>query len=286
MLVPMRRSWVGVVLGLGSFSNAYAQSPPDANAPPASSVPAATPPAKEEPQHERKSYSQWGIGPAYAAVYPQAGSLSAASDGLGVALEFARMKPVSEHADVSFRFAWGLTTWDRFQRWSGTAYDMGAWTTEAYRDVYGWMGKRKSSDPHGQTDESKNSDPTQTFRIMGGSIAMVFLVLGYVASGFTYAASVVAPTTWMEIDLAGNYNLGSKNFDPYLKGGIGALAFIHPKHGTLVGGIGPHFGAGFRVGSFLHVGANATWSPPPFHGEARDGRSHLLVGSLTFGTQN
>jgi hypothetical protein len=206
-----------------------------------------------------------------------------------VALEFARMKPVSERADVSFRFAWGLTAWDRFRRWSGAAYDIGAWTTEAYRDVYGWMSKRSAeggtSHGSGGTDEKKKSDPTQVFRLAGGSIAMVFLALGYVVSGFTYAASVVAPTTWMEIDVAGNYNFGDRVFNPYLKGGLGMVAFVHPGHGTLVGGVGPHLGGGFRVGSFLHLGLSATWSPPSLHGEARSGRSHLLVGSFTVGTQ-
>jgi hypothetical protein len=274
----MRGAWVGILLVLGVPSLAHAEPVPEA--------PAAQPPATPP---ERKSYSQWGIGPAYAAVYPGAGSQSAAASGLGVALEFARMKPVSERADVSFRFAWGLTAWDRFRRWSGAAYDIGAWTTEAYRDVYGWMGKRSSADdaPHGDGDaDGKKSDPTQVFRIAGGSIAMVFLALGYVASGFTYAASVIAPTTWMEIDVAGNYNLGDKTFNPYLKGGLGMMAFLHPEHGTLVGGVGPHFGGGLRVGSFLHLGLSATWSPPPLHGEARSGRSHLLVGSFTVGTQH
>jgi hypothetical protein len=221
-------------------------------------------------------------------VLPLAGSRSEDTAELGVALEWARIKPLSTRTDVSFRMAWGLTTWDRFRRWSRAAYGAGAWTTEAYRNVYGWMGPRASPQEAHQApgEPRKDSDPTRPFRLIGGSMAMVFLSLGYVTSGFLYAASLVAPSTWVEIDGAVHYNLGDKDWAPYLKGGLGALAFLHPRHGSLVGGIGPHFGGGVRVGSFLHLGLSATWSPPYLHGEFQDGRTHLLVTSLTLGTQD
>jgi hypothetical protein len=235
---------------------------------------------------ERKSTTQWGLGPGYAMVIPLGASKSESAADLGVALEVARVKPVSERVDLSIRFAWGLTTWDRFRRWSRAAQRIGAGTTEAYRDVYGWMGEKEQPPADATKDGETRRDNTRSLRVVGGGIALVFLSLGYVASGFTYAASVVAPTTWMELDFAGHYSFGDRSFNPYLKGGVGMLAFLHPTHGTLVGGVGPHFGGGLRIGSFLHAGASVTWSPPALHGEPRDGRSHLLVGSLTLGTQN
>jgi hypothetical protein len=255
---------------------------PGATAPTA--APVGNGPSAVEPA--RKSTTQWGLGPGYAMVIPLGASKSESAGDLGVALEVARVKPVSERVDVSFRFAWGLTTWDRFRRWSRAAYGVGAWTTEAYRDVYGWMGAKEQPAADTTKDGDSRRDNTRSLRVVGGGIALVFLSLGYVASGFTYAASVVAPTTWMELDFAGHYNFGDRSFNPYVKGGVGMLAFLHPTHGTLVGGVGPHLGGGLQIGSFLHAGASVTWSPPALHGEPRDGRSHLLVGSLTLGTQN
>jgi hypothetical protein len=247
------------------------QPPPPQPAPP----PQAPAPA---PEPERKSQTQFGIGPGYAAVIPLGASSSQRAGQAGLVLEVAKTVPVADRFDFGFRFAWGFTAWDRFPKWAKAGYDVGKWTTTAYEDTYNWTRKRGADG---------DSDPnTHGLRLTGGLVAMAFLWLGYVVSGITYLAAVVSPTTWMEIDLTGGYNFGDKDVNPYLKAGIGLMGFIHPEHGTLLGGVGPTFGGGIKIGSALHLGANVTWSPPPLHGEARSGQSHLLVGGLTIGVQN
>ncbi len=258
---------------------AAASPAPSAAAPPAPAAAAAAPPAPPAEPPERKALTQLGIGVAYAGVYPLASSASASASEAGVVLELSRTTPLSESVDFGLRFAWGLTAWERFPRWAKAGYDTGAWTTQAYEDVYNYTRKHG---PDGTYDPNLHG-----MRLMGGFFAMIVLWVGYVVSGVAYATAVVAPTTFLEMDLTANYNFGDPKptgENPYLKGGLGLLAFVHPEHGVLVGGAGPTFGGGMRFGSF-HIGLSATWSPAGLHGEARSGRSQIVVGGLTVGIQ-
>lgn len=250
---------------------AYADELVPAPAPPTpvAAQPSASPPPPPPP--ERQSTSYLGIGPAYAASVGS--SVARSTHSYGVVIEAGKNIPLADRVDLGLRFAWGLTAWDRFEKWAKAGYDAGAWTTEAYSDVYDWT-RKHSGDPN-----------THGLRIMGSFFAFMTLWIGYVVAGIAYAVAVVAPTTSLEFDLTGNYNFGDDKFNPYVKGGLGLLAFIHPDYGTLRGGIGPTFGVGFRA-SGVQVGANLTWSPPLLHGEPREGRTHIYVGGLTIGVGN
>jgi hypothetical protein len=140
--------------------------------------------------------------------------------------------------------------------------------------VYGWTKK------HGA--DGKANPETHGLRWLGGGTAMCFLWMGYVVSGLAFFIVPFAPTTFLELDLTGNYRPSSKDVDPYLKAGIGFFAFFHPKEATLVGAVGPTLGTGIRVGE-IDVGVNGTWSPPGAHGEAREGDTHIFTGGLVVG---
>lgn len=237
------------------------------------------PPPSPEPPPERRGLTQYGIGVAYAGIFPRSGSGTSRASEIGLLLETSRTFPLSDSVDFGVRFAWGLTAWERFPKWAQAGYDAGRWTTQAYEDVYGWT--RKFG------DDGTYDPNTHGLRLMGGFFAMAVLWLGYVASGLAYVTAVVSPTTWMEVDATANYNFGApspKADTPYLKGGVALLAFLHPEHGTLAGGMGPTFGGGVRLGS-VHLGASATWSPGGLHGEARGGRTEVLFGGVTIGLQ-
>lgn len=249
--------------------------PPATSAPPAASAQPATPAQPEE----RRGLTQFGVGVAYAGVFPSRGATTRDVSELGLLLEVSRTAPISESVDFGFRFAWGLTAWERFPRWAKAGYDAGKWTTQAYEDVYNWTRKR---------GEDGSYDPnTHGLRLMGSFFAFLVLWLGYAYSGVAYATAVVAPTTWLETNFTANYNFGDPKpggDNPYLRGGAALMAFVHPEHGTLAGALGPTFGGGMRLGQF-HLGTNFTWSPAGLHGEARDGRSQIVVGGVTLGIQ-
>ena len=235
----------------------------------------ARPASTEAP--ERKSSSHVGVGIGYAATWPVGASSSRSASGVGLVLEVGKTIPLAERVDFGLRFAWGLTEWDRFTRWAKAGYDAGSWTTQAYEDVYNWTRKRG--------EDGDLSPNTHGLRLMGSFFAFMALSLGYVVSGLAYASAIVAPTTWLELDLTASYNFGDKQLDPYLKGGLGFMAFVHPEYDRLLGALGPTFGTGVRIGT-INLGANGTWSPPMLHGEARPGSTHILVGGLTLGVQN
>ncbi len=301
----MRKRWSAVVVLTGIFfvRDAIAQEPPPDDTPspppiitivpppnqqPQTAPPAQTqqrqqpppPPQAEDDGGERQGLSNFGIGFAYAAnLKGSAGTKSAT--GYGLVLEFGRTVPLTEQLDFGLRLALGLTEWERFTKWAKAGYDVGAWTTEAYEDTYNW------------TRKHSGAPSTHGLRILGAGFAFLALSIGYVVAGVAYATAVFAPTTFLETDLTANYNFADfkdlkskKGVNPYLKGGLGMMAFIHPDHGTLLGALGPTFGAGVRLGGGLHLGMNVTWSPPPLHGEARGGSTHIVTSGLTIGVQN
>jgi len=207
-------------------------------------------------------------------VIPETPSNTLAARQLGLSLDIMGAPPIAGPGDFGTRFAWGLTDWERAGRWANAGVAVGKWTNRAYVNTYNWTKK------HGS--DGKANPNTHSLRVMGGGIAMCFLWFGYAIAGVAFMAAVVAPTTVLEADFTGNFVLSEGDVSPYLKAGIGLMAFWHPEHGNLVGGLGPNVGAGLRVGP-LHIGASGTWSPPHLHGEFRAGRSNLISGALTVG---
>ncbi len=253
--------------------------PPAPRAEPSHAAPAAAQPEKDPDEVGRPSLTQLGVGLAYVNVAPLASSRSARASEAGLLLELSRTTPLSEKVDFGLRFAWGLTAWERFPRWAKAGYDAGRWTTEAYENTYNYTRKRG---PDGTYDPNLHG-----LRLMGGFFGMMFLWIGYVASGIAYVTAVLAPTTFLEMDATANYNFGDpspKGVNPYLKAGVALMAFVHPEHGRMVGAVGPTLGGGVRIGT-LHLGLTGTWSPAGLHGEAREGRSHIVTGGLTIGVQ-
>jgi len=257
------------------------QQPPPAQTQQPQQQPPPPPPPEKKDEGERQGMSNFGIGFAYAAnLKSSAGTKSAV--GYGLVLEFGKTIPLTEQLDFGLRFAWGLTEWDRFTKWAKAGYDVGAWTTQAYEDTYNWTRKHEGGVPE-----------THGLRIIGAGFAFCVLWIGYLVAGIAYAGAIFAPTTFLEMDMTANYNFGDfaelkskKGVNPYLKGGVGMMGFIHPDHGTLLGALGPTMGTGVRLGGGLHLGANVTWSPPPLHGEARGGSTHIITSGLTIGVQN
>jgi hypothetical protein len=240
-------------------------------------APAATPaaaPAGEPPKSKRSSKGGFGLGFQYVEVAPVKPSSLLAARQVGLSLDIIGATPIAGPVDFGTRFSWGLTDWERAGRWASAGVAVGKWTNGAYVSAYKFTRK------HGVRGTS--SPDTHGLRMMGGGIAMGFLWLGYVIAGVAFVGAVVAPTTVLEVDFTGNFVLSEGDVSPYLKAGVGLMAFWHPEHHNLVGGIGPNVGAGIRVGP-LHVGAAGTWSPPGLHGEFRDGHSHLFTGALTVG---
>jgi hypothetical protein len=222
--------------------------------------------------------SNFGIGFAYAANLKGSTGTKSAT-GYGLVLEFGKTIPLTEQLDFGLRFAWGLTEWERFTKWAKAGYDVGSWTTHAYEDTYNW------------TRKNEGAPETHGLRIIGAGFAFLVLWVGYIVAGVAYAAAIFAPTTFLEMDLTANYNFGEdlkskKRVNPYLKGGLGLMAFIHPDYGSFLGAAGPTMGTGVRLPGGLHLGANVTWSPPALHGEARGGSTHIVTGGLTIGVQN
>jgi hypothetical protein len=208
------------------------------------------------------------------AVLPEEVSTTRSARQFGLALDVNGSTPIAGPVDFGTRFAWGMTDWERSVRWANAGVAVGKWTNRAYVSTYNWTKKRGK--------DGKANPETHSLRVMAGGMGMMVLWFGYAIAGVAFAAAVVAPTTVLEANFTGNFVLGEGEVSPYLKAGIGLMAFWHPVHGNLVGGIGPNVGGGIRVGS-LHVGASGTWSPPHLHGEHRSGRSNLLSGALPVG---
>jgi hypothetical protein len=214
------------------------------------------------------------VGFQYVQVVPEKLSHTLPARQLGLSLDITGSTPIAGPVDFGTRFSWGLTDWERAGRWADAGVAIGKWTNRAYVSTYNFTRK------HGVHGTS--NPETHSLRVMGGGIAMCFLWFGYAIAGVAFVGAVVAPTTVLEADFTGNVLLGEGDVTPYLKAGIGLMAFWHPEHGNLVGGLGPNVGGGLRVGP-LHLGASGTWSPPHLHGEFREGRSNLFTGALTVG---
>jgi hypothetical protein len=207
-------------------------------------------------------------------VIPVEPSAISEAKRLGLTLQYSSARPLAESFDFGTRLAWGLTDWERSGKWANAGVSIGEWTTRAYVNTYNWTKKRGG--------DGKADPNTHALRWMGGSMAMCFLWMGYAVAGVAFLIVPFAPTTFLELDLTGNYRMGSDKVEPYLKAGLGLFAFFHPVHNTLVGAVGPTAGTGVRVGE-LDIGLNATWSPPLAHGEARAGDSHIITGGLVVG---
>jgi hypothetical protein len=253
---------------------------PSTAAPPPAAGPAAAPPRvaahppAEPAKPKRTSKGGLGAGFQYIQVIPEKVSNTARAQQYGLALDVTGATPIAGPVDFGTRFAWGLTDWERSARWANGGVAVGRWTNRAYVNTYNWTKK------HG-SDGKANPD-THGLRLMAGSMGMMFLWFGYAIAGVAFATAIVAPTTVLEANFTGNFVLSEGEVSPYLKAGIGLMAFWHPVHHNLVGGIGPNVGGGLRVGP-IHLGMSGTWSPPHLHGEHRAGRSNLLTAALTVG---
>jgi hypothetical protein len=232
----------------------------------AAAVPTGAAPDAKPPE-ERKTLTTLGIGPTWFLLSPSGGGPRWSSPG--VVLHANVHVPGGDHYGLGVRFAWGLTEFRRFEEWAKAGYRIGEWTTNAYKDVYEWAAQK---------------DDARGLRWMGAFFAFVVLWIPYVVAGVAYAIAPISPTTYLEADITFNYDLGSdpKGQGLYFKGGLGLVAFFHPKYDTLHGGIGPTLGMGFRAGS-VDLGLHGTYIPPGLHGETRNETSHLFITSLTLG---
>src|SRR5262249_26809556 len=150
-----------------------------------------------------------------------------ATNSYGVMIEAGKNIPLVDQLDLGLRLAWGLTAWERFDKWAKAGYDIGSWTTNAYGDVYDW------------TEKNSGAADTHGLRLMGGFFAFATLWIGYIVAGVAYAIAVVSPTSYLEGDLTGNYNFGeSDKLNPYVKLGVGFLGYIDPHYNNLRGGLG------------------------------------------------
>ncbi len=244
--------------------------PPPATAPPPPAKPApppatATPPV-EPPEYEPKDQLRLAAGAAYFgsfAVDPKQPDV----DATGLLLEGGYRYPVAKRFGADLRVGWALTEWRRAEKWGRTGYKIGEWTTNAYGDVYDWAA-RKGDD--------------QVFRVFGSFFAFIFLLFPYIIAGLCYLVAIPAPSTYVEFDGSVSYDFGDAKFAPYVRGGLGLFAFIHPERDTVRLGVGPTVGAGVRLSQF-NIGGQLTVSPAPLHGEPTGSPTTLLMGGVTVG---
>lgn len=256
----MKRGWCigALVVTVASVSTeARAQDEPQASPAPA--------PAPAPAPSERKGVTTLGIGPTVFAAMPtnDARALTRA----GAALSLAHRIPIGEDAGIGLRFAWGLTEWDRIKDFTRPGYKIGSWTTGAYEDVWQWAVEK---------------DDFVLFKVIGAVFASAVLIVPLVVAGVCYLAAPFAPTTYLEFDVTGQYDFSNDKVTPYLKGGVGLMAYVHPDAGKLLGGVGPTAGGGIRIEG-LDLGVNVTWLPAFAHGEAGGERSHVIVGTANIG---
>lgn len=211
--------------------------------------------------------SSFGLGAAYFGSHGSGRTL----DRFGLMLEGGGVFPVHRRWGMGLRFSWGLTEFERFEKWTQAGYSIGKWTTTAYGDVYEW---------------SAQKDKYQTARVMGSLFAYIGLFFPLAVAGVCYLGAVFAPTTYMETALTVNYDFGNRRFGPYIEGGVAMVGFVHPTHISLRGGIGPTLGSGLRLGPF-RVGGHVAWLPPSLHGEPTEhGSTHVFTGAMTLGFGN
>jgi hypothetical protein len=125
-------------------------------------------------------------------------------------------------------------------------------------------------------------DQWELFRWIGAFFAFVGLAFPYIGAGACYLVAPVAPTTYLELDLAGVYELGDESANPYVKAGLGMVGYLHPASDRPNGGIGPTVGFGARLRR-LDVSAHLTWLPRYLHGEDPGEQTNVVIGGLTVG---
>jgi len=250
-----------------------------ATAAPATAAPATTAPpaapavnADGEPikpyDQQRTTVTTFGIGPTWYLQTPNGQGARWSSPGL--MLHLASRIPFDDHLGVGIRFAWGLTEFRRFESWTKAGYDVGEWSTHAYRDVYQWA--------------AHPADEWRALRWMGAFFAFCVLWMPYIVSGAIYLLSPLAPTTYLEADVTFNVDVGTDRAGsgPYFKGGLALLGALHPHYNTMLGGLGPTAGIGFRAGK-VDLGVHGTWSPPGLHGESHGESTHILISTFSLG---
>ncbi|HVY28308.1 MAG TPA: hypothetical protein VHB79_17245 [Polyangiaceae bacterium] len=237
------------------------QYPPQA-APPAAPAPAKAEVEEPEPENEYGFHKRSSINLGGAFFGDSLGT-----QRFGVTLESNTVYPVAGRWGIGVRLGWGLTEWDRFDKWTSAGRSIGGWTTTAYSDVYHW---------------SIKEDEYTLFRVIGSIYAYIGLLFPLIAAGVCYVGAIFSPTTFLEAAVTANYDFGGPQLGPFIELGLGATAFIHPKYDNLRGGIGPTFGGGVHMGH-VRIGAHMTWSPHLLHGEASGGRSDVYLGGLTIG---
>jgi hypothetical protein len=234
-----------------------------ADAPPATAGPTdASSPALDRPiEATHGPAGSVGIGPTYF------GMIGNGVGRYGVALDLDASVPLEGRLGLDVHFAWGLTEFHRFDDFTNAGYRAGAWTTQAYRDVWNW---------------AATNDQWALFRWIGAFFAFAGLVFPYVGAGVCYVLAPVAPTTYLELDLAALYELGDRNANPYFKAGLGFVGYLQPVSAKPSGGLGPTAGFGARLRGF-DVSAQLTWLPRGLHGEDPGEKTNVVIGALTVG---
>jgi hypothetical protein len=242
-----------------AFGAALYATPALADAPAGTPAPAdASPPAVEPTQGPVGSF---GVGPTYF------GMVGNGVQRYGVVLDLDASVPLEGRLGLDVHFAWGLTEFRRFDDFTTAGYHAGAWTTQAYKDVWKWASVK---------------DDWVLFRWLGGFFAFFGLVFPYIGAGVCYLMAPVAPTTYLELDLSAIYELGDKNANPYVKAGMGLVGYLRPETARPSGGVGPTVGFGARLRGF-DVSAQVTWLPLGLHGEDPGEKTNVFIGGLTVG---
>jgi hypothetical protein len=251
------------VLATGALGALLCAIPALADAPVATAAPTvASPPATDGPiEAPRAPVGSIGVGPTYF------GMIGNGVQRYGVALDLDASVPLDGRLGLDVHFAWGLTEFHRFDDFTNAGYRAGAWTTKAYEDVWNW---------------AATNDQWALFRWIGAFFAFAGLAFPYIGAGVCYVLAPVAPTTYLELDLAAIYELGDKNANPYFKGGLGLVGYLHPLSARPSGGVGPTVAFGARLRGF-DVSAQLTWLPYGLHGEDPGERTNVVIGGLTMG---
>jgi hypothetical protein len=215
------------------------------------------------PPPKRASFTELGVGPTYLGAIRRHDTFSQA----GVMFHVAARAPIADHFGLGFRFAYGLTGWDRVQDLARPGYSVGKWTTHAYRDVWNWAGE-------GEKD-------TRLLRYFGAFFAFAGLLIPLVIAGTFYVAAPFAASSIGEFDATFHWEPSSDpKQGPYLKGGLGLVGYIHPRTGHAYGGLGPNLGFGYRADNII-LGVVGTFLPYGAHGG--EVPEHILVGAATIG---
>lgn len=183
----------------------------------------------------------------------------------GLVLQAGARVPIGDHYGFGFRFAYGMTGWDRTEDVARRGYKIGRWTTQAYGDVWDWAGEGEESE--------------RSLRYFAAFFGFIGLIFPYALAGMIYMVSPFAASSYGEVDATFDWEPGDDpKYGPYLKGGLGLMAYVHPDTGHLYGGLGPTFGLGYRADT-VRLGVIGTLLPSGAHGG--DATEHILVGSFT-----